>query len=155
VEDDQKLIRGLSFAKLEARGEAQERGFAALSSALAQQGGRLEERLVGVQAVVVQTHTRRGRRSRQPCPYYRKLARRPPAPDRMSRWRGRAAGHAVQPGTGAAPFSAIASPLSPQRTLYGQATPEAFRESLTSHRTRGGCPRGRTGPSSNPGRSSR
>src|SRR5262245_56789596 len=45
VEDDQKLFQGLSFARLEALGEAQERGFAALSDALAQQGERLEELL--------------------------------------------------------------------------------------------------------------
>jgi tetratricopeptide (TPR) repeat protein len=56
VEEDQKLFQGLSFARLEALGEAQERGFAALSAALAQQGERLEEVLIGVQAVVVQTH---------------------------------------------------------------------------------------------------
>src|SRR5262249_38914654 len=52
-----KLFQGLSFARLEALSEAQERGFAALSSALAQQGQRLEELLGGVQAVVVQTHS--------------------------------------------------------------------------------------------------
>ncbi len=57
VEDDQKLFQGLSFAKLEALSEAQERGFASLSAALAQQGQRLEELLSGIQAVVVQTHS--------------------------------------------------------------------------------------------------
>jgi uncharacterized protein (TIGR03067 family) len=57
VEEDPKLFQGLSFAKLEALGEAQEKGFASLSAALAQRGERLEELLVGVQAVVVQTHS--------------------------------------------------------------------------------------------------
>jgi uncharacterized protein (TIGR03067 family) len=57
VEEDQKLFQGLAFAKLEALGEAQEKGFASLSAALAQQGERLEELLSGVQAVVVQTHS--------------------------------------------------------------------------------------------------
>jgi serine/threonine protein kinase len=57
VEDDQKLFQGLAFAKLEALGEAQERGFASLSAALAQQGERLEELLADVKAVVVQTHS--------------------------------------------------------------------------------------------------
>jgi formylglycine-generating enzyme required for sulfatase activity/serine/threonine protein kinase len=57
VEDDPKLFQGLSFARLEALGEAQEQGFAALSAALTQQGERLEGLLVGTQAVVVQTHS--------------------------------------------------------------------------------------------------
>jgi hypothetical protein len=56
--------------------------------------------------------TRRGCRSRQPCPYNRKLARRCPAPDRLSRSSRRTAGHAVRPWAGAAPFSVIASPRS-------------------------------------------
>jgi hypothetical protein len=46
--------------------------------------------------------TQRECRSRQPCPYNRKLTRRcpalAPAPDRMSRSSRRAAGHAVPPG---------------------------------------------------------
>lgn len=57
VEEDHKLFQGLSFAKLEALGEAQEKGFAALSVALASQGQRLEELLSNVHAVVVQTHS--------------------------------------------------------------------------------------------------
>ena len=57
VEDDQKLFQGLSFARLEAMNEAQERGFTALSTALNQQGQRLEELLGDVKAVVVQTHS--------------------------------------------------------------------------------------------------
>jgi formylglycine-generating enzyme required for sulfatase activity/tetratricopeptide (TPR) repeat protein len=57
VEEDQKLFQGLSFARLEALGEAQEKGFASLSTALAQRGERLEELLADVKAVVVQTHS--------------------------------------------------------------------------------------------------
>jgi hypothetical protein len=57
VEDDHKLFQGLAFAKLEALGEAQERGFACLDAALAQQGERLEELLADVKAVVVHTHS--------------------------------------------------------------------------------------------------
>ena len=57
VEEDQKLFQGLSFARLEAMGEAQEKGFACLSAALNQQGRRLEELLGDVKAVVVQTHS--------------------------------------------------------------------------------------------------
>jgi hypothetical protein len=41
VETDEELSRGLTFAKLEALGEAQETGFAALTKALTQQGERL------------------------------------------------------------------------------------------------------------------
>src|SRR5262245_54588712 len=63
--------------------------------------------------------TRRGCRSRRPCPKNRKMARRCPwlalSLDRVSRSRGRTAGHAVRPWTGAAPFSVIASPLSVAR----------------------------------------
>jgi hypothetical protein len=57
VEDDQKLFQGLAFAKLEALGDAHEKGFAALSGAFAQQGQRLEDLLGDVKAVVVQTHS--------------------------------------------------------------------------------------------------
>ncbi len=57
VEDDQQLFQGLAFAKLEALGDAQEKGFAALSDALAQQGQRLEEMLGDIKAVVVETHS--------------------------------------------------------------------------------------------------
>jgi serine/threonine protein kinase len=56
VEEDQRLFRGLSFAKLEALSQAQEQGFACLSGALAQQGHRLEELLGDVKAVMVETH---------------------------------------------------------------------------------------------------
>src|SRR5262245_234184 len=51
-----------------------------------------------------------------------------PAPDRMSRSRGRRAGHAVRPWTGAAPFSVIASPLSvdaPIRDPHPRGTVDA------------------------------
>ncbi len=57
VENDQQLSQGLAFAKLEAIHDAQDKGFAALSAALAQQGQRLEELLGDVKAVVVQTHS--------------------------------------------------------------------------------------------------
>ncbi len=57
VEEDQKLFQGLAFAKLDALSEAQEKGFAALTAALAAQGQRLEELLGDVKAVVVQTHS--------------------------------------------------------------------------------------------------
>jgi serine/threonine protein kinase len=57
IEEDGKLFQGVAYAKLEALGEAQQKGFAALSAAVAQQGERLEEVLGGVQAVVVQTHS--------------------------------------------------------------------------------------------------
>lgn len=57
LEDDQKLYQGLSFARLEALGEKQERGFAALAGALSQQGQRLEELLGDVKAVVAETHS--------------------------------------------------------------------------------------------------
>src|SRR5262249_11187901 len=42
VETDRELFQGLAFAKLEALQEAQERGFAALTDALARQGQCLE-----------------------------------------------------------------------------------------------------------------
>jgi hypothetical protein len=57
VEEYQKLFQGLAFARLEALGEAQEKGFASLSAALARRGERLEELLADVRAVVVQTHS--------------------------------------------------------------------------------------------------
>lgn len=57
VEADAKLFQGLAMARLEGLGEAQERGFASLETALAQQGQRLEQLLDSVQAVVVQTHS--------------------------------------------------------------------------------------------------
>jgi serine/threonine protein kinase len=56
VEEDARLFQGLAFARLEALAESEEKGFAALSSAMAEQGHRLEELLAGVQAVVVETH---------------------------------------------------------------------------------------------------
>ena len=59
IEEDQKLFQGLAFIKLEALGETQEKGFAALSGAFAQQGQRLQELLRDVSATVVETHTRR------------------------------------------------------------------------------------------------
>ncbi len=57
VEEDQQLFQGLAFAKLEALNEAQEKGFAALTTVLVNQGERLEELLGDVKAVVVKTHS--------------------------------------------------------------------------------------------------
>jgi tetratricopeptide (TPR) repeat protein len=57
IEEDGKLFQGVAYAKLEALGEAQQKGFAALSDALASQGQRLEELLGDVQFVVLETHS--------------------------------------------------------------------------------------------------
>ena len=57
VEDDPQLFQGLALAKLEALGDAQEKGFDALADAFAQQGQRLEDLLGDVKAIVVETHS--------------------------------------------------------------------------------------------------
>jgi serine/threonine protein kinase len=56
VEEDGRLFQGLTFSQLEALQQGQEQAFAALHQTLTGQGGRLEELLASVQAVVAQTH---------------------------------------------------------------------------------------------------
>jgi hypothetical protein len=56
VESDPQLFHGLALDRLERLGSAQEAGYSALASALAQHSGRLEQLLDDVLAVVTQTH---------------------------------------------------------------------------------------------------
>ena len=51
IEHDKELFQGLTFAQQEKLGQAQEAGFAALTDALAQHGGRIEEGLNGLLVV--------------------------------------------------------------------------------------------------------
>lgn len=56
VEADQALFNGLTFAKLEALQEAQEKGFEAITEALSKQGDCLDKLLRGIQVVVEDTN---------------------------------------------------------------------------------------------------
>jgi uracil-DNA glycosylase family 4 len=55
VENDQHLFQGLAFAKLETLQESQERAFAGLAQALAEQGARLEQLLGDLQVTATAT----------------------------------------------------------------------------------------------------
>ena len=55
VETDTQLYQGLTWTRMENLGEAQEKGFAALTDALAAHGQRLEELLGDVRDVVIET----------------------------------------------------------------------------------------------------
>jgi hypothetical protein len=57
IEGDPELFRGLTWAKLEGVGQAQEAGFGSLAAALDQHADRLGELLAGIQDVVVATRS--------------------------------------------------------------------------------------------------
>jgi tRNA A-37 threonylcarbamoyl transferase component Bud32 len=52
IETDAELFRGLAFAKLEALQDSQDKGFAALTEALARQGSRVEQALAEISGVL-------------------------------------------------------------------------------------------------------